>query len=37
MSLMNIDIVYNYFRDSFGHKNTISEEETTLKERYQNF
>ena len=37
MSLMNIDIVYNYFRDSYGHKNTISEEETTLKERYQNF
>ena len=32
MSLMN-SIVYNYFRDNCGYKNTISEEEIALKER----
>ena len=36
MSLMN-SIVYNYFRDNFGYKNTISEEEIALKERYKHF
>ena len=30
-------IVYNYFRDNFGYKNTISEEEIALKERYKHF
>ena len=28
--------VYNYFRDNYGYKNTISEEEINLKERYKN-
>ena len=36
MSLMN-SIVYNYFRDNYGYKNTISEEEIALKERYKHF
>ena len=36
MRLMN-SIVYNYFRDNFGYKNTISEEEIALKERYKHF
>ena len=30
-------IVYNYFRDNYGYKNTISEEEIALKERYKHF
>ena len=36
MRLMN-SIVYNYFRDNFGYKNTISEEEIAFKERYKHF
>ena len=36
MSLMNYT-VYNYFRDNYGYKNTILDEEITLKERYKNF
>ena len=36
MSLMN-STVYNYFRDNYGYKNTILDEEITLKERYKNF
>ena len=36
MNLMN-SIVYNYFRDNYGYKNTISEEEIALKERYKHF
>ena len=35
MSLIN-STVYNYFRDNYGYKNTISEEEIALKERYIN-
>ena len=36
MSLMN-SIVYNYFRDNFGCKSTISEDEIALQERYKHF
>ena len=36
MNLIN-SIVYNYFRDNYGYKNTISEEEIALKERYKHF
>ena len=34
MSLMN-STVYNYSSDNHGYKNTISEEEIALKERYK--
>ena len=30
-------IVFNYFRDNYGYKNKISEEEIALKERYKHF
>ena len=36
MSLMN-STVHNYFRDNCGYKNTILEEEITLKERYKHY
>ena len=36
MSLMNFT-VYNHFRDNYGYKNTITEEEITQKERRENF
>ena len=36
MSLKN-SIVYNYFRDNYGYKNKISEEQIALKERYKHF
>ena len=36
MSLMN-STVYNYLHDNYGYKNTISEEEIALKERYEHF
>ena len=29
--------VYNYFCDNYDYKNTISEEEIALKERYKHF
>ena len=35
-SLMN-STVHNYFRDNYGYKNTISEKEIALKERYKHF
>ena len=36
MSLMN-PTIYNYFRNNYGCKSTISEEEIALKERYKHF
>ena len=36
MSLKN-STSYNYFCDNYGYKNTISEEEVILKERYKIF
>ena len=36
MSLMN-STACNYFRDNYGYKNTIWEEEISLKERYKRF
>ena len=35
VSLMN-STVYNYFRDNYGYKNAVSEEEIALKKRYEN-
>ena len=29
--------IYNYFRDNYGYKNTMPEEEIALKERYKHF
>ena len=36
MSLMK-STVYNYFRDTYGYKDTISNEEIALKETYKHF
>ena len=36
MSLMN-STAYSYFHSNYGYKNTISEEEIVLKERYKHF